>query len=119
MPMTSRLNPTRLIPWCLAATGFVVAFTVSAWQGHLLSRPQPRTAAGAGPAAMATTHRRFRSSGLPATEAAPPEEAAARFMPPPAGDPAAPAPDAGEQVIDDSPVVDDLPERPAPDPQPD
>jgi hypothetical protein len=100
----------RLIPWCLAATGFLAALTVFTWQGKL-SAPgrslQLQAAAGPWRAPPATDHRGLLTS--PAAAARTPQNAAApRILPlPPATQP--PLDPNAQPLPDDEPTVDDLP----------
>jgi hypothetical protein len=105
---------SRLIPWCLAATAFVVTLTVSAWQGKLggpgqLAQPHAATEQRSTP--PATDHQGFWSSQASAATPAAPERAPGTLtLPlPPATQPEL-DPDV-QPVPDDEPTVDDLPGR--------
>jgi hypothetical protein len=101
----------RLIPWCLAATGFVAAFSVFGLHGE---RGGPVQQLPGHPAVAnllippATDHQALRSSTAPAAPDEPGDEAQPLTLPlPPATQP---EPDSGVGgVIDDQPTVDDLP----------
>ncbi len=104
---------SRLIPWCLAATGFLAALTVCTWQGELGGpgqRLQPQVAADYRRMPPATDHRALRSSPAQAAPEAPqtPPETLALPLPPATQ----PEPDLNrESVVDDAPTVEDLPAR--------
>jgi hypothetical protein len=106
-------SPAAMIPWCLAATGFLASLTVFSWHGKRGDpgqrvQPQPVVAYQLTP--PATDHHEFRSTQSPAA-ADPPEDAPATLilpLPPPTQ----PEPDPNVQPLpDDAPTVDDLPAR--------
>jgi hypothetical protein len=104
---------SRLIPWCLAATGFVAALTVFGWQGELGGADQRmplHAAAGHSPTAPATDHSESRSSQLPAASEAPESVPETRILPLPPATPPEPDPNV-QPVVDDAPTVEDLPAR--------
>ncbi len=115
LPGDPPMNP-RLIPWCLAATGFLAALCVFAWQGKVGDpgqRVQPQiTAAVPLPTLPAIDHHELASSQVPVPSGVPgdePEDApTTQTLPlPPATEP--PSDPAVQPVPDDQPTVDDLP----------
>ena len=98
---------SRLIPWCLAATAFVVALAVSGWKGDPGGRDQLALA-------PATDHPGWRTSRISAEAPAALENASrAQTLPLPS----ATQPELysnSQSVPDDEPTVDDLPGRPDP-----
>jgi hypothetical protein len=105
---------SRLIPWCLAATGFLASLTVFIWQGKLDDsgeRVQPQAAVGHRLTPAATDHHELRSSPAPAASEVPENLPTMLTLPlPPATQP---EPDPNVQPVpDDEPTVDDLPARP-------
>ncbi len=103
----------RLIPWCLAATGFVASLTVFTRQGEL-SRPAARLPVQPAVirqiAASNPDRPGFRSSQVPAAAGSVQPVAQTLSLPlPPATQPE-PDPNA-QPVPDDTPTVDDLPAR--------
>jgi hypothetical protein len=97
----------RLIPWCLAATGFLAALTVFTWQGKPgdpARQLQAPAAAAYWPVPAATKH----PESLPAPAAAAMQQDIPQVLPlPPA---TRPQPDPiAQPVPDDEPTVDDLP----------
>jgi hypothetical protein len=106
----------RLIPWCLAATGFLAALTVFTWQGKLGgTAPKLQLQATAGPwrAPPATDHHELLSSPAAVASQPPQNAAAPGILPlPPATQPEL---DPNLQPVpDDEPTVDDLPARQSP-----
>jgi hypothetical protein len=105
------LLSSRLIPWCLAATGFLAALTVFTWQGELGGAGQGvrRYAAAAQRLPPpAVEHHEFRSSQAPAASEAPETVPETLILPlPPATQPE-PYPNV-QPVPDDEPAVEDLP----------
>jgi hypothetical protein len=101
----------RLVPWYLAATGFLAALTVFIWQGKRDDpgqRVQPQAAMGHRFAPPATAHHEFRSSQAPAAAEPSEDSPTTLILPlPPATQPE-PDPDV-QPVPDDEPTVDDLP----------
>lgn len=107
LPMNS-----RLIPWCLGATAFIVTLTVSGWQGNPGDRDQlapPHTATGR----PSTDHQGWHSSQALAVAPTALEKPRMLSLPlPPAAQPEL---DSNIQPVpDDEPTVDDLPGRPDP-----
>lgn len=101
----------RLIPWCLAATGFLAALSVFTWQGKLAAPAQKlqlQAAAGPWRVPPATDHPGLLTSPAAAASQTPLNAAAPRTLPlPPATQP---QPDPNAQPLpDDEPTVDDLP----------
>ena len=108
---------SRLIPWCLAATAFVVALAVSGWKGDPGGRDQlalPPAAVERWSTPPATDHPGWRSSRISAEAPAELENASrAQTLPLPS----ATQPELysnSQSVPDDEPTVDDLPGRPDP-----
>ena len=100
----------RLIPWCLAATGFLAAFTVCSWQGKLggvgQGLPRYATAARRLPSPVVEPPQ-FRSSAIPV---APETEDAPHTLILPLPPATEPEPVPGVQPVpDDEPAVEDLP----------
>jgi hypothetical protein len=104
------MNP-RLIPWCLAATGFLASLTVFSWQGRMGGAGQRVQA----PAVVeqpftppATDPHAFPSSQAPVASETPQTVPTTLTLPlPPATQP---EPDPSVQPVpDDEPTVDDLP----------
>jgi hypothetical protein len=103
----------RLIPWCLAATGFVAALTVFGWQGErggTDQRLQLHVAAGDSSSLPATAHHESGSSQVPAVSEAPQSVPETRTLSVPAANQPEPDPNV-QPVVDDAPTVDDLPAR--------
>jgi hypothetical protein len=101
----------RLIPWCLAATGFLAALTTFTWQGKPSGAPQQAqlpAAAGHWLTPPATDHHVFQPSQVPAASEAPENVPETLILPlPPATQP---EPDPTIQPVpDDEPTVEDLP----------
>ncbi len=106
---------TRLIPWCLAATGFVAALTVVGWQGRtaegaLHVTPQPPAQRGF-PTAATSDSAVVLAAAVPVASAAPqsaPDTPETLVLPlPPVTHPDV---DPGVQPVpDDEPIVEDLP----------
>jgi hypothetical protein len=99
----------RLIPWCLAATGFLAALTVFTWQGKLAAPAQKlqlQAAAGPWRVPPATDHPGLLTS--PAASQTPQNAAAPRILPLPAATQPQLDPNA-QPLPDDAPTVDDLP----------
>jgi hypothetical protein len=87
----------RLIPWCLAAMGFLAALTVFTWQGELGSpdlRVQP--------------HAAVRRLLIPPASQEPEPVAQTLILPLPPATQLGPEPNV-QAVPDDEPTVDDLP----------
>jgi hypothetical protein len=102
---------SRLIPWCLAATGFLAALTVFSWHGKLNDagvKLPPASAMADRFTPPATDPPEVHSAQVPAV-AEPPQHAPATLtLPLPPG--AVSEPDADVQpVSDDAPTVEDLP----------
>jgi hypothetical protein len=103
----------RLIPWCLAATGFLAVLSIFGLQGELGGPGQrlaPPVAAGFRIAPPAVGHHDFQSSQRPAPSEEPEDMPQTLILPlPPATQP---EPDLNlESVVDDTPTVEDLPAR--------
>jgi hypothetical protein len=101
----------RLIPWCLAATGFLAALTVFNWHGRLDGsgqRVQTRIVVGHRLTPPATDPHELGSLQAPAVSEAPQDVPTTLILPlPPATQP---EPDPNVQPLpDDAPTVDDLP----------
>jgi hypothetical protein len=107
---------SRLIPWCLAATGFLASLTVFTWQGkpHEPGQWVPAPAAvGHRLMPRAADHRDFRSSQVPAGSEAAENGATTLILPlPPATQPEPQS--IVQPVPDDEPTVEDLPARRSP-----
>jgi hypothetical protein len=106
----------RLIPWCLAVTGFLASLTVFTWQGRRDAPGQPvppQAAVGHRLMPPATEPRYLRSSQAATLPQTPPDAASTLILPlPPA---TRPEPDPNLQPLpDDQPTVDDLPARRSP-----
>ena len=104
---------SRLIPWCLAATGFLASLSVFTWQGKLPVpglRVQPQTAVGHWLTPPAADHHEVRAAQTPAPSEAPDTAPTTLILPlPPVTQP---EPDAAVQPVpDDEPTVEDLPAR--------
>jgi hypothetical protein len=104
---------SRLIPWCLAATGFLAALTVFTWQGKLGDAGQPMqlyAAAGRRLTPTLVDHSEFPPSQAATASETPENVPQALVLPlPPATQP---EPDPNlESVVDDAPTVEDLPAR--------
>jgi hypothetical protein len=104
---------SRLIPWCLAATGFLAALTVftrQIKQGGAGQGVQLYAAAEQRRAPPAVDHRPFRPSPAPVVPERPENAPQTLILPlPPATQP---EPDPGVQPVpDDEPAVEDLPAR--------
>lgn len=103
---------TRLIPWCLAATGFVAAFTAFTWQGKpgVIDPPPPPPVAVRQPIApSASDHLAATAAPVMAAAAETPETAPAGLVLPL---PPATQPETDPNVRpvpDDEPTVEDLP----------
>jgi hypothetical protein len=108
------MNP-RLIPWCFAATGFLVALGVFSWHGKLGETGQRIEAQGAHGQRLslpAVDHRVLSSAQAPAATAAPANVTTLTLPLPPA---TPPAPDPEVQTVpEDQPTVEDLPARRSP-----
>ena len=101
----------RLIPWCLAATGFLAALTVFTWQGRLGGPAAQRQSQAAAPhwlAPAAPDRHEWLSSPAVAAPETPQNATTPLILPlPPATQP---EPDLNAQPVpDDEPTVDDLP----------
>ena len=105
---------SRLIPWCLAATGFLAAFTVFTWHGRQGGAGQgAQLYAAAWPHRLtpsAADHQPLRPAQAPLAPEAPENAPQTLILPlPPA---AQPEPDPSVQPVpDDEPTVEDLPAR--------
>jgi hypothetical protein len=111
----------RLIPFCLAATGFLVVLTAFNWQGEPgdpSQRVQPQAAVGQQLTTPVADQQPVWSSQLPAASEAPENAPATLVLPlPPATQPeldltVAPVPD-DEPTVEDLPVQRNPPESPA------
>jgi hypothetical protein len=108
----------RLIPWCLAATGFLTSLTVFNWQGKPHDpgqRLQPQTAVGHWTLGHsltppATDHHEVWSSQTPVASEAPENVPTAQILPLPPDTQPETDPDV-KPVPDDEPTVEDLPAR--------
>jgi hypothetical protein len=102
---------TRLIPFCLAVTGFLVVLTAFNWQGKPdgpSERVQPQAAPAHLLTAAVTDPHPFGSSQLPAASEAPENAPATLVLPLPP--PTQPELDPTVQPVpDDEPTVEDLP----------
>ncbi len=104
---------SRLIPWCLAATGFIAALTVCTWQGRMGSADQPMQLYAAAERRLtppAVDHREFQPSEAPAAAETPENVPRAQVLPLPPVTQPKPDPNV-EAVVDDAPTVEDLPAR--------
>jgi hypothetical protein len=102
---------TRLIPLCLAATGFLVVLTAFNWQDKpdgASQQVQPQAAQGHRLTAPLTDPHPFWSSQLPAASEAPEHAPATLVLPLPPATQAEPDPTV-QPVPDDEPTVEDLP----------
>ena len=107
----------RLIPCCLAATGFLAAIAVFAWQGRLGDSAQsvpPQAVEGHRLTPPATDHPGLWSSQASAASQAPENLPRTLTLPLPSA--TQPEPDPNVQPVpDDEPTVEDLPaQRSAP-----
>ena len=104
---------SRLIPWCLAATGFLAVLTVSTWRGGLGGpgqRVPPQTAVDYRLPPPAMAHREPWPSPATTTSEASQAVPETLMLPLPPATP--PEPDLNlESVVDDAPTVEDLPAR--------
>jgi hypothetical protein len=106
---------SRLIPWWLAATGFLATLCAFTWQGDLRGPSQrvPRLAAVGRPATSSDPEQPdIQASQAPAAAEEPDNGAQPRTLPLPPTTQPEPDPDA-QPVPDDAPTVDDLPTRPS------
>jgi hypothetical protein len=104
---------SRLIPWCLAATGFLAALCVFTWQGELRAPGQrvPLHAAVGHPVTSPVLdHPEIRSSQAPAASDELENAALTQSLPLPPTTQPEPDPNA-QPVPEDVPTVDDLPAR--------
>jgi hypothetical protein len=106
-------SPGALVPWCLAATGFLAALSVFSWQGKLGAADQqvpPQVAAAPPLKPPAVDHHELWPAQALAASAAPQNVPATLILPlPPATEP---EPDSNVQPVpDDEPTVEDLPAR--------
>jgi hypothetical protein len=101
----------RLIPLCLAATGFLAALTVFNWHGSLDEpgeRVPPGSVLGHRPTPPATDPHPLRSSQVPAAPEHEENASTTLILPLPTA--TEPEPDPNVQPLpDDEPTVDDLP----------
>jgi hypothetical protein len=106
---------SRLIPWCLAATGFLAALTVCTWQGKLDDAGQPMHLYAAAERRLTpplVDHSKFPPAQAATASETPENVPRALILPlPPATQPE-PDPN-NESVVDDAPTVEDLPARPS------
>jgi hypothetical protein len=111
----------RLIPWCLATTGFLVSLSVFTWQGKRYDPAravQAQAAVGQRLRPPALDGGAFRSSQTRAASAAPQNVAAMPILPLPPAMQTEPDPTV-QPVPDDAPTVEDLPARRSPPESPD
>jgi hypothetical protein len=106
---------SRLIPWCLATTGFLVSVTLFTWQGKRYDPAagvQPPAAVGQRLRPPARDDPGFGAAQAPAS-AAPQNLATMPILPLPPATQTEPDPNV-QPVPDDAPTVEDLPARRSP-----